>query len=235
MVAMGCETRRCRGRCPSGRVCYVVPRRPRRCHRRPGRGPVAHYVVGRYYDSQTGQFLSVDPLVEETGEPYAYVGDNPINGTDPSGRIFVGALGQGNGFNCPAELGLPVCYATATGWDPFDAITHWANTHTGTIVKAVAMGACIVSSVGVCAAWAIAATAAELYQEAKACKWTSANIEGTLLLGTVDVVSAGLVGQVEEIAANASPGFTETIVYRSISYSLRVLSVSPSLVVELSK
>ena len=26
------------------------------------------FVVGRYYDPQTGQFLSVDPLVDETGQ-----------------------------------------------------------------------------------------------------------------------------------------------------------------------
>ena len=29
------------------------------------------YLIGRYYDPQTGQFLSVDPLVRETGQPYA--------------------------------------------------------------------------------------------------------------------------------------------------------------------
>ena len=31
-------------------------------------------AVGRYYDPATGQFLSVDPLVDETGQPYAYAG-----------------------------------------------------------------------------------------------------------------------------------------------------------------
>jgi hypothetical protein len=39
--------------------------------------------VGRYYDPQTGQFLGVDPLVDETGEPYAYTGGDSVdqNGT----------------------------------------------------------------------------------------------------------------------------------------------------------
>ncbi len=41
--------------------------------------------VGRYYDPGTGQFLAVDPLVDETGQPYAYTGGDPVNGTDPSG------------------------------------------------------------------------------------------------------------------------------------------------------
>jgi hypothetical protein len=40
---------------------------------------------GRYYDPATGQLLSVDPLVDETGQPYAYTGDDPVNESDPSG------------------------------------------------------------------------------------------------------------------------------------------------------
>jgi hypothetical protein len=177
----------------------------------------------------------VDPEVQQTEQAYVYVADNPINGSDPSGDIFVGALGQGNGFNCPAEPGLPVCYATATGWDPFEAIVHWANTHPGSIIQAAAMGVCLVSLTATCVAWVVAGTLAEVYQEHSTGKWTSRNVEGTLLLGTVDVLTAGLVGQVEKIAEYASPGFTDTLVYRSISYSLRVLAVSPSLVVYLSR
>ena len=41
--------------------------------------------VNRYYDPGTGQFLTVDPLVQETGQPYAYTGDDPVNGADPLG------------------------------------------------------------------------------------------------------------------------------------------------------
>ena len=33
------------------------------------RGP--SYLIGRYYDPATGQFLSVDPKVQQTLEPYA--------------------------------------------------------------------------------------------------------------------------------------------------------------------
>jgi len=43
------------------------------------------YLIGRYYDPATGQFLSVDPLVDETGQPYAYTGDDPVNAVDPTG------------------------------------------------------------------------------------------------------------------------------------------------------
>jgi hypothetical protein len=42
-------------------------------------------VVGRYYDPTTGQFISVDPLVDLTFEPYVYVAGDPVNDTDPAG------------------------------------------------------------------------------------------------------------------------------------------------------
>jgi RHS repeat-associated protein len=43
------------------------------------------YLVNRYYDPGTGQFLSEDPAVSQTGQPYAYAGGNPVNATDPTG------------------------------------------------------------------------------------------------------------------------------------------------------
>ena len=45
------------------------------------------YLVHRYYDPVTSQFLSVDPLVDETGTPYAYTGGDPVNGSDANGLI----------------------------------------------------------------------------------------------------------------------------------------------------
>lgn len=44
------------------------------------------YLINRYYDPATGQFVSVDPLVQQTQEPYSYAGGDPINGNDPNGE-----------------------------------------------------------------------------------------------------------------------------------------------------
>jgi RHS repeat-associated protein len=52
-----------------------------------------YYLQTRYYDPSLGQFLSVDPLVEETQMPYAYVSGDPINETDPNGD-FCGLWGS---------------------------------------------------------------------------------------------------------------------------------------------
>jgi RHS repeat-associated protein len=43
------------------------------------------YLRARDYDPETGQFLTVDPLVDQTRQPYAYAGNNPVTRTDPSG------------------------------------------------------------------------------------------------------------------------------------------------------
>ena len=47
------------------------------------------YLIDRYYDPTTGQFLTVDPLVDETGQPYAYVGDDPVDRIDPLGATYI--------------------------------------------------------------------------------------------------------------------------------------------------
>jgi len=44
-----------------------------------------YYYGARYYDPRISIFVSLDPLVEETFEPYSYTGNNPINFTDPTG------------------------------------------------------------------------------------------------------------------------------------------------------
>ena len=44
-----------------------------------------NYLHNRYQDPQTGVFLSVDPLVGKTGEPYLYANGNPTTLADPRG------------------------------------------------------------------------------------------------------------------------------------------------------
>jgi hypothetical protein len=48
---------------------------------RGGMGVTTWYLVDRYYDPTTGQFLTVDPLVDETGQAYGYTGDVGSNST----------------------------------------------------------------------------------------------------------------------------------------------------------
>jgi hypothetical protein len=60
--------------------------------------------VNRYYDPPTDQFLSVDPDVAETGQPYAFTGDDPLNLVDPLGLSKGGVQGQNPRGTTTAEL-----------------------------------------------------------------------------------------------------------------------------------
>jgi RHS repeat-associated protein len=42
-------------------------------------------TVNRYYDPSTDQFLSIDPDVTTTDQPYVFTNDDPLNTTDPLG------------------------------------------------------------------------------------------------------------------------------------------------------
>jgi RHS repeat-associated protein len=54
-----------------------------------------YYLQARYYDPLTGQFTGVDPLVAETGMPYAYTAGDPVNTSDASGLCsWFGCVGQ---------------------------------------------------------------------------------------------------------------------------------------------
>ena len=52
------------------------------------------HMNGRAYDYNLGRFLSVDPFIQEPGNsqsmnPYSYIMNNPLAGTDPSGYLRV--------------------------------------------------------------------------------------------------------------------------------------------------
>ena len=53
------------------------------------------YLRARYYEPTTGQFLSRDPIEDQTGQPYSYADNDPINATDPTGLIASTLEGEG--------------------------------------------------------------------------------------------------------------------------------------------
>ena len=44
------------------------------------------YLLARYYSPSTGQFISVDPALAQTQQPYGYASGNPVSHTDPTGQ-----------------------------------------------------------------------------------------------------------------------------------------------------
>lgn len=47
------------------------------------------YLINRYYDPATGQFISVDPDLEQTLQPYSYADADPVDQADPYGLYAV--------------------------------------------------------------------------------------------------------------------------------------------------
>ena len=46
------------------------------------------YLRARDYDPTTAQFLSIDPELQATGQPYAYCANDPLLRLDPSGDVW---------------------------------------------------------------------------------------------------------------------------------------------------
>lgn len=49
------------------------------------------YLLARYYSPSSGQFISVDPKVDQTRQPYAYAAGDPVISSDPSGQFVSSA------------------------------------------------------------------------------------------------------------------------------------------------
>ncbi|MRX27041.1 SpvB/TcaC N-terminal domain-containing protein [Kangiella sp. HZ709] len=72
------------------------------------------HMNGRAYDYNLGRFLSVDPFIQEPGNsqsmnPYSYIMNNPLSGTDPTGYMAERGLGKttiecGKQNNCGAVI-----------------------------------------------------------------------------------------------------------------------------------
>mgnify|MGYP001395024321 CR=1 FL=1 len=70
-----------------------------------------YQMRARHYDPGTGQFLSRDPAMDSTREPYSYVGGSPLNRIDPSGLCDWNPLSGGFcGYQALSQtpIGLPL-------------------------------------------------------------------------------------------------------------------------------
>ena len=61
------------------------------------------HMNGRVYDPEIGVFLSADPLVQfphstQGLNRYAYVGNNPLSYTDPSGHLIFSLIAAAGGY-----------------------------------------------------------------------------------------------------------------------------------------
>lgn len=179
------------------------------------------------YDPTTGQFLTRDPLEALTRSPYAYVSNNPINGTDPTG--LCGPFGDGG---CPGGSLVPDSISDAVGdatdplEDSWDSGYRWSRDHldevsdvasyvsfVGYAVCPVAAAGCVVGQAG---AW-VSAGASAGYAALNCGSSLDANCASALI--SMNVAGGGLLPR--GWIANAAYDFGVTFPW--MIFSRRVL------------
>ena len=89
------------------------------------------YLVNRYYDPSTGAFVSVDPDIAASQEPYSYAAGDPVNARDPNGDIVT------CGGGCPTNT-QPSCNTECQFLHACAASPTWCASLSATPTVAVA-------------------------------------------------------------------------------------------------
>ena len=97
-----------------------------RCSRLRSRQHWTPSPVGRYYDPTTGQFLSVDPDLQQTQDPYGYAGNDPVQSTDPDSEASEPSPTEGELFTAYYESAVTYLYEDSDGYCTF-GIGHLVN------------------------------------------------------------------------------------------------------------
>lgn len=95
-----------------------------------------NYLLNRYQDPSTGQFTTVDPLINTTGQAYNYASGDPVDLTDPAGLCDWDPSCLGDALNAVSSF-----------------VQHNSTTIVQTAVVAVGVGAasaCIIGTLGIC-------------------------------------------------------------------------------------
>lgn len=139
------------------------------------------YLINRYYDSSTGQFLSVDPDVAMTSQAYLYAGDDPLNATDPTGLCSV--------------------------WNVFCQVQqHWRG-----VVKVVAVVASVAACTTVIGCIAIGAGTSAVFYSAGTVGTSKFSLTGLAISTGVGAGLGGVSALGSKIAAAGSKEISNTL------------------------
>jgi RHS repeat-associated protein len=109
------------------------------------------YLINRYYDPATGQFLSVDPDLAQTHAPYAYADGNPVTNTDPTGLSEV----LKNSMKCKKVVssgnwGGKICVLIRVGQVLGENIEYWGEVFFEVNSNAIAKAGAVKTGLKVC-------------------------------------------------------------------------------------
>jgi len=158
------------------------------------------HLVNRYYDPASSQFLSMDPKVASTMQPYAFVGGDPLNDTDPlglSGGWNRETLAYArkhqcgvDGHKCVSPMRRIAHYV--------DNARHFAAHHYGGAVTVVAVGVAFVpgadvADLAIVGAVALSARVANRSTNDHLAPWSAKNLGPNVADAVTTIGSFGLV------------------------------------------
>lgn len=114
------------------------------------------HLRARDYDPETGQFVSVDPALDDTRQPYAYASNNPVQFTDPTGLYTGDPVVDGIGGGLAYFAGL---YDVIT-FGGFSAFERWIDPGYDCFIETYKVSYDIGSGVGLFATIALGAASA---------------------------------------------------------------------------
>jgi len=90
------------------------------------------HMNGRIYDYNLGRFLGVDPIIgnplsSQSLNPYSYIGNNPLSGTDPTGYVCHSDGDRGNVCEGKDKKEKDGGVAQRDKIDNFRAATDWSG------------------------------------------------------------------------------------------------------------
>jgi RHS repeat-associated protein len=94
----------------------------------------------RYYDPATGEFLTIDPALATTSQPYQYAGDNPLNGTDSTGLCL-------SGFGWACDIGHGISKEAQWGYNAYQTLQGVSETSL-LLIGSGTIGICLSGSAG---------------------------------------------------------------------------------------
>jgi RHS repeat-associated protein len=139
------------------------------------RSRVVASAINRYYDPTTDQFLSIDPKVASTNQPYVFTNDNPLNSTDPMGLSGGAIYPPGP---CKKNCGPSITHM-------LKSVVNYVAKHPGDVVTVLAIGVCIAGSGGLCAGATVVAFASRVTQRSG---------EGVPVISSTNLLDAFMTG-----------------------------------------
>ena len=169
-------------------------------------------LSARLYDSEIGKFLTPDPVVGDIFvlngfNPYAYVLNNPLSFTDPTGLCFLGCFWKSGIFKAIVAIAVAVVFQQ---WGVIPALLGESAAFATSAIGMIVNGAILGGITGGISGGTLKSIGLGMFQGALfAQAGNLLDVDGVTLLGSSDAaafIAHGLVGGIVSVAGGGDFG-----------------------------